>query len=67
MWARSIRRARYFWFIRTMPSVFKTATDLNDPNVMISVTTGAGEEPRIPVLVTGPAWDGFGVKWLARP
>src|SRR5246127_4761410 len=26
---------------------FRTAADLNDPNVVISVTTGASEEPRI--------------------
>jgi ABC-type amino acid transport substrate-binding protein len=30
---------------------FKTAADLNDPNVTISVTTGASEEPRIPLLL----------------
>ena len=30
---------------------FKTAADLNDPNVIISVTTGASEEPRIPLLL----------------
>jgi len=30
---------------------FKTAADLNDPNVTISVTTGASEEPRIPLML----------------
>ena len=30
---------------------FKTAADLNDPDVTISVTTGASEEPRIPLLL----------------
>jgi len=30
---------------------FKSAADLNDPNVTISVTTGASEEPRIPLLL----------------
>jgi polar amino acid transport system substrate-binding protein len=30
---------------------FKTAAALNDPNVTISVTTGASEEPRIPLLL----------------
>jgi ABC-type amino acid transport substrate-binding protein len=30
---------------------FKTAADLNDPEVTISVTTGASEEPRIPLLL----------------
>jgi polar amino acid transport system substrate-binding protein len=30
---------------------FKTAADLNDPEVIISVTTGASEEPRIPLLL----------------
>jgi ABC-type amino acid transport substrate-binding protein len=30
---------------------FKTAADLNDANVTISVTTGASEEPRIPLLL----------------
>src|SRR3984893_4403818 len=30
---------------------FKTAADLNDPNVTISVTTGASEEPRIRLLL----------------
>lgn len=29
---------------------FKTASDLNDPNVTFSVTAGASEEPRIPTL-----------------
>src|SRR5262249_36945374 len=29
---------------------FKTAADLNDPNVTFSVTAGASEEPRIPLL-----------------
>jgi ABC-type amino acid transport substrate-binding protein len=29
---------------------FKTASDLNDPNVTFSVTAGASEEPRIPQL-----------------
>jgi len=30
---------------------FKVAADLNDPGVTISVTTGASEEPRIPLLL----------------
>jgi len=30
---------------------FRTVADLNDPNVVISVTTGASEEPRIPLLL----------------
>jgi polar amino acid transport system substrate-binding protein len=30
---------------------FKTAADLNHPDVTISVTTGASEEPRIPLLL----------------
>src|ERR1700751_1558136 len=30
---------------------FKTAADLNDPNVTTSVTPGASEEPRIPPLL----------------